>query len=134
MISNIDRRELSSYPITKFVRVENADVDSELFFDSQLGEVKYIDTRLSNGTLVRREFFTYGTFGVSNVFNSQYEGFKGVISGTSIPSYAEENAFYYVNTDKQIGGINYVEFEKIGCKNGVWAKCIVNSKGEVLHI
>lgn len=134
MLSATDRRELSSYPITKFVRVENADVDNELFFDAQLGEVKYIETRFANGKLVRREYFTYGTFGISNIFNSQYEGFKGVISGTSIPSYEEENAFYYVNTNKQIDGTNYNEYDIIGCKNGIWAKSSINNKGEVSHI
>lgn len=134
MLSAIERRELSSYPITKFNRVEAGDVDDEIYFTSNIGEVKSIETRFANGKLVRKEYFIYGTFGVSNIFNSQYEGFKGVISGTSVPSYEEENAFYYVNTTKQIESTDYNEYDIIGCKNGIWAKSSINNKGEVSHI
>lgn len=138
-------REVGSYPITEFFRVEIGDVDNVNYFNGNVGEsIKCIEYRDESAFLKRKEFFTYEEIAgvatnVKRVLSSTSERFLGGYGSNATPT-VNPNGFYFITVDSvTINGILFVKNEVLGCVDtgyGIyrWKKCKLNSDNELVEI
>ncbi len=145
MVDNELLREISSYPITEFFKVEITDVDNVMYFNGNVGEsIKQIDYRDSAGNLLRREVFTYEEIAgdaknVKFIYSAKTDKFLGGHGANAIPTTTIADGWYFINTDVVIGGVNYyknniIGYIDVGYGNYQWRKCKLNSDNSIVEV